>query len=628
MAIMNTGVNSLEQDYKDLSDLLSNIVEWIPMYFFVKETDNEFRYVYASPMMGQIFRRDYEEIAGKTDFDLFADPEIAKWFRQMDEEVLRTGKMHRFIENMVDPDGLLRSIDTTKLLVPRKEKAPYLLGMSWDITEQVKIEEKLRNAHNELAQTCKAGLIYPCTWNIEEKTAIFTLVKDNQIYYKNVTNEDFCSSIYPDDLNTYKTAREAFASGKTKNLRVSFRSSFFSEQCVWYEMTCGSFKTDDDGRNTNAMGVIKDISVEKQNERNLHSQNKKLALCCQAGKIYPWTWDLIDDTAEISVAVEGDIQQISLIHDDFLKTVHPDDRQLYKDVTTELILGHVKTMKFNFRSNYFGKDYIWFEKIGEVSEYNDKGIPAKSIGILRDITADKLQEADRQAKLVAEESDRMKSAFIANMSHEIRTPLNAIVGFSSLLAEGEKDEEKKEYLKIIENNNDFLLQLINDILDISKIEAGKMEFTYTPFRISEIFKTQEQAFSLKTKPGVKILFENDGHDYTIVSEKTRFIQILVNFLSNAIKFTASGSIRFGYTISENGIYCYVSDTGTGIEKSKLPTIFDRFVKLDTFTQGTGLGLSICKTIIKTLHGEIGVNSEIGKGSTFWFSIPCHPQPVE
>lgn len=549
------------------------------MYFFVKETDNNFRYLYASPMMGQIFKRDYEEIAGKTDFDLFADPEVASSFREMDKEVVRTGKMHRFIEKMVDPDGILRSIDTIKLLIPRKDKAPYLLGMSWDITEQTKIEEKLRNAHNELAQACKAGLIYPYTWDIESKTATFTLVKNNQIYYKSVTNENFCASIHPNDLDTYKKAREAFASGKTKNLRTSFRSTFFSEQYVWYEMTSGSYKTNKDGRNTNAMGVIKDISVEKQNEKDLRNQNRKLALCCQAGKIYPWTWDLINDTAEISIVIKGEIRQISLIHSDFLKTVHPDDYQMYKDITKELISGHVETMKFNFRSNYFGKDYIWFEKIGEVSEYNEKGMPAKSMGILRDITADKLQEADRQAKLFAEESDRMKSAFIANMSHEIRTPLNAIVGFSSLLAEGENNEEKKEYLKIIENNNDFLLQLINDILDISKIEAGKMEFTYTPFCLNEVFFTQEQTFALRAKPGVKILFENNEHDYSIVSEKTRFTQVIANFLSNAIKFTTSGYVRFGYNILENGIYCYVSDTGSGHREMQITNNIRPFCKI-------------------------------------------------
>ena len=166
------------------------------------------------------------------------------------------------------------------------------------------------------------------------------------------------------------------------------------------------------------------------------------------------------------------------------------------------------------------------------------------------------------------------------------------------------------------------MQLIGDILDISKIESGKLEFIYTSFRLNEIFQPQERAFSFRAEPGVRIIFETDGNDYYIESEKTRLTQVLTNFLSNAVKFTSSGSIRFGYRLTETGIYVYVTDTGSGIAKKHLSTVFDRFVKLDMFKQGTGLGLSICKTIISILKGEIGVESEEGKGSTFWFTIPC------
>ncbi len=225
---------------------------------------------------------------------------------------------------------------------------------------------------------------------------------------------------------------------------------------------------------------------------------------------------------------------------------------------------------------------------------------------------------------MAEESDRMKSAFIANMSHEIRTPLNAIVGFSTLMAQTENPQEKQEYLKIIESSNEFLLQLIGDILDISKIESGKLEFIYSSFSLNELFATQEYTFKMRVDPNVKVIFENTGSNYSIISEKTRLTQVLSNFLSNAIKFTTEGSIRFGYKVIEKGIYVYVTDTGIGIPEEKRNTIFERFVKLNNFKQGTGLGLSICKTIIHILNGKIGVESEEGKGSTFWFTIPCHP----
>ena len=182
-------------------------------------------------------------------------------------------------------------------------------------------------------------------------------------------------------------------------------------------------------------------------------------------------------------------------------------------------------------------------------------------------------------------------------------------------------------MQIIQSSNEFLLQLIGDILDISKIESGKLEFIHTTFRLNEIFAPQERAFSLRAEPGVEVVFESDGDDYYIVSEKTRLTQVLTNFLSNAVKFTTSGSIRFGYKLTDTGIYAYVTDTGTGITKEHLSTVFDRFVKLDMFKQGTGLGLSICKTIISILKGDIGVESEEGKGSTFWFTIPCSPVKV-
>lgn len=497
----SSDAEALEQKYKDLSGLLSNIVNSVPMFLFVKDTGDDFRYVYSSPMMNQIYGRFHNDVVGRTDFDLFIDPVVAQRFRDMDEIVLRSGKMQRYVEQMLDPRGELRSMDTMKLLVPREGKSPYLLGMSWDITKQRKIEDEL------------------------------------------------------------------------------------------------------------------------------HENNKRLALSCMAGRIYPWIWDVVNETAELSLVKDGEMVHSYISHESFTEKIHPADQQMYRDVVNAFARGEIDSLKLSFRCKYFSDEYVWLEKIGEVYEAGEDGKPLKAIGILRDITVDKRHEADVQAKRLAEESDRMKSAFIANMSHEIRTPLNAIVGFSTLMAQVETQEEKQEYLKIIESSNDFLLQLINDILDISKIESGKLEFIYTKFSLNDIFEPQEHAFTLRADSGVKVIFENDGSNYSIISEKTRLTQVLTNFLSNAIKFTSSGSIRFGYKLSKNGIHAYVTDTGTGIRKDAQATIFDRFVKLDKFKQGTGLGLSICKTIITMLNGEIGVESEEGSGSTFWFTIPCNPIKV-
>lgn len=227
----------------------------------------------------------------------------------------------------------------------------------------------------------------------------------------------------------------------------------------------------------------------------------------------------------------------------------------------------------------------------------------------------------RLAKEKAEESDHLKSAFLANMSHEIRTPLNAIVGFSGLLAMPENYEERDEYINIINNNNELLLQLINDILDLSRIEANTLEFIYSDIDINQLLCDIEQTSRLKAAEGVQVSFVEKLPHCIIRTDKNRLSQVVTNFINNAIKFTKEGCIYFGYKHEANNLYFYVSDTGCGIDKEVKDSVFQRFVKLDSFAQGTGLGLSICQMIVHKLDGEIGVDSEPGKGSTFWFTLP-------
>ena len=305
--------------------------------------------------------------------------------------------------------------------------------------------------------------------------------------------------------------------------------------------------------------------------------------------------------------------------------MHPDDRKRMLDFFQKARVGEARDFKGEMRILRPGEKnkWNWVRTNVVVNQYLPEEGQIELIGINYDITELKETEAMLiEAKEKAETADRLKSAFLANMSHEIRTPLNAIVGFSSLMGEAEDIEEKKQYLAIVEENNDLLLQLISDILDLSKIEAGTFDFTERELDVNLLCEDIVRTMRMKAKPGVEVVFDRHLPECQIVSDRNRLNQVLANFINNAIKFTATGSIRVGYDrIDDAHLRFYVSDTGIGIEPEKQAQIFDRFVKLDSFVHGTGLGLSISKSIIEQLGGTIGVDSEKGKGATFWFVLP-------
>lgn len=228
-----------------------------------------------------------------------------------------------------------------------------------------------------------------------------------------------------------------------------------------------------------------------------------------------------------------------------------------------------------------------------------------------------------QAKERAEESDRLKSAFLANMSHEIRTPLNAIVGFSSLLAETDEEELRHSYMSLVQENSELLLNLISDILDISKIEAGAIDLTMGWVDVPQLCREVIAIFSHKKRDdAVELRFDESSPQIVINADKNRIIQVLSNFLTNALKFTTKGSITLSYTLEdESQVRFCVTDTGKGIPDEQQHEIFNRFIKLDSFVQGAGLGLSICQSLVKRMGGEIGVESREGEGSCFWFTHP-------
>lgn len=314
------------------------------------------------------------------------------------------------------------------------------------------------------------------------------------------------------------------------------------------------------------------------------------------------------------------LPEIIGIHSHF----HPEDRAAMIDFLDKVIKGESSKLSRDVRIRRADGNYTWTRVNVLVRNYQPQDNIIEMLCINFDIT--ELKETERMligAKEKAEEADRLKSAFLANMSHEIRTPLNAIVGFSSLLEEAEDAEEKHLYATIIEENNKLLLQLISDILDLSKIEAGTFDIIPEQVDAQQLCNELLQSMQVRATEQVEILLAPELPELTFTSDKNRLYQVLLNFVTNALKFTSEGSIVIDYRINGNEVRFSVQDTGMGIEPEKQEAIFTRFVKLNNFIAGTGLGLPICQSIVTQLGGKIGVESEPGKGSCFWFTHPIN-----
>lgn len=374
-------------------------------------------------------------------------------------------------------------------------------------------------------------------------------------------------------------------------------------------------------------------------QQMLKSTNHKLSAALDAADMTPWKWDLRTGLLSCNVSHDLYVTEEEMTHDGNLIIVPTsacfakicdEDRERVRDAFERLANGETQKMREEYR---VGRQWLpspqqneWVEVRAAVDERDANGKPLSLIGTSMTVTQRKeMEEALVQAKVKAEEANTLKSSFLANISHEIRTPLNAIVGFSSLLVSAERgiSEEKQEYINIIENNNTLLLQLISDVLDLSKIEAGTMEFDYAPIDVHGLFIELEDTFRLRNKKsGICICYHRRTTECVVKADRNRLVQVMMNLMNNAVKFTGEGSIEFGFDVREDGfLHFYVTDTGCGIPEERLEEIFGNFVKLNSFVQGTGLGLTICRAIVERMGGKIGAVSRLGQGSTFWFTLP-------
>ena len=368
---------------------------------------------------------------------------------------------------------------------------------------------------------------------------------------------------------------------------------------------------------------LNDEQIKKANE-DIQRYEMELQYMMEAIDMRAWRIDYQEKKVQFMKGLSEIVKELTF--DEYITYFIGDDQLDVAKKLTEPELYFTTPMSIlrNMRPLFHSTDEVQWNQINSLPIFNDEGKLIGAFGLIRNMTRFyKAQELLKQETQRAIESGRLKSVFLANMTHEIRTPLNAIVGFSDLLQMMTTAEEKKEIIHVIHNNCDMLLRLINDIMAISSMDANGLIMKPADVDFAKAFNDICQTLAQRVEnPNVQFIKENPYQTLQTRLDMGRITQVITNFVTNAVKYTQNGHIKVGYRIQDNGIYMYCEDTGTGIPKEKCPQVFERFVKLNDYVQGTGLGLSICKAIAERCNGKIGVDSEVGQGSTFWMWIPC------
>lgn len=612
----NTKHEIAEREILKLKTFLQSIIEHLPVGLVVKNASDDYKYIFYNGKAREFYNDETQLIIGKNDFEM-NDP-LADVYRKEDELLLTTKESLTFERIMYDENQQpYRWGIASKICLTNNDNTKYIVSVLVDTTEIRKKEIELEKIRKEISIALDAGKL--SAWIYDVETRYFNSLYNNTVAGQGLSYEEGFKLLHPDDREKYQTFMNALSSGEKENLKEIFRFNR-GNGFQWYETYAIAIKSPQTPKIYQVIGTERNITNEVETEYKLKDYIFKSDLVIQSGGILLWEYDVA--TQMFFSSNPDSVLYNGMSLENFLSLMIPEDRIYLTEALQKMVEGIIEVADIQGRVNLRENGYRWFEMHAVVYEHDKNGKVAKLTGLRRDIT-DLKNMTDELILLrdKAEESNRLKSAFLANMSHEIRTPLNAIVGFSNLVAHTEDKDETEEYCKIIEANNDLLLQLINDILDLSKIEAGQLDFVYSNIDIVSLFYNLEQVYNCRVKEGVELICELPDQSCIIRSEKNRLTQVISNFLSNACKFTTKGVIRMGYEHTEEGLRFYVADTGKGILKENIPHVFTRFAKFDSFVQGTGLGLSICQTIIQHLGGKIGVESEVGKGSTFWFIIP-------
>ena len=503
-----------------------------------------------------------------------------------------------------------------------------IVGTLLDVTEKLRMAKKTQDLLVKRELAMKVNDIVHWDFNVQMQT--FEAYNDPVNDYasdKLVSLEEYLNVIHPEDRSLVNDALQSMLLGRNMNINLTCRiQTRYDNTWQYCNITGVPFEFGEGGEVIRYTGFRQNISKLHQLNEELKERNYKMELTFKTVGMSYWDYDVkTRQYRSFNDPVNDFNPEKAIMPEDYLKAAHPEDTERVRENIVGMSAGQYKEFSLQYRSRTkWDQDWQTLIVTGLPSERDKKGNVIRYTGIAFNNTKwEKMAQELKEMKDKAELSDRLKSAFLANMSHEIRTPLNAIVGFSELLVDSDDPDEKKEYWHIIESNNDLLLRLINDILDLSKIESGIIDRKRERFNLTQL--CNELYVMMRSKipnADVELVQDNPCPECWIFLDSNRLKQVWMNFLTNAVKYTRSGYIRMGYSVEKDGIRFYVEDTGTGIPKELQDRVFGRFQKLNEFVQGTGLGLAISRAIVEAAGGEIGFTSEQGIGSTFWAWVPC------
>lgn len=552
--------------------------------------------------------------------------QLLQLFGQLEQKEIQQGQITARIYN--EKEKQYRYYESRMRLSSEHFGKLLIIGTEMDVTEKVRLAKKTEEliVKRELAMQV-SNIVH---WDFDVRTQKFESYNDPVNDYasdKLLTIEEQMNVIHLEDRSSAFDAIQTMLSGKDLTVEFSCRIKTKHDKTWSYCNIIGvPFERDENGDIVRYTGFRQNISKQHQLDEELRERNYKMELTFKTVGMSYWDFDVESGQFRAFNDPVNDFHSEKPISPkEYLSTAHPEDVDCVREYINRILLGVNSDFNLKYRSKTkWDDEWQTLLVTGIPIERNKKGQVTRYTGIkINNTKWEKMAQELKDLKEKAELSDRLKSAFLANMSHEIRTPLNAIVGFSELMINCDDSSEKEEYMEIIQSNNELLLRLINDILDLSKIESGILERKPEKFNMSKVCSELYTMIQPKvTNPDVEFRLDESGPECLIFLDRNRLKQVWMNYLTNAVKCTQSGYIKMGYSIEGKGIRFYVEDSGVGIPVDLQDRVFGRFQKLNEFAQGTGLGLAISRAIIEGAGGKVGFISQPGKGSTFWAWVPC------